>query len=261
MAIEGLARWLRHSGTGRALAAGIGAFYIRLVERTTRWRFEGREGYDRLIADGASVIIVMWHGRLFMGPYCRDRRRRFATVISENRDGDLIAGVVGRLGIHAVRGSSYDRGKRRDKGGRRAYVAALRELTTRRAVVGITPDGPRGPRMRAQPGAAMLSIATGALIQPVTFSAARGRVLGSWDRFLLPWPFGRGVMIWGEPLRPPTGDDPATVDRYLGEIEGALTAITLRADELCGRAPVLPDPPVPAAPVARPPTSRSPFRA
>jgi lysophospholipid acyltransferase (LPLAT)-like uncharacterized protein len=94
----------------------------------------------------------------------------------------------------------------------------------------------------------MLSIATGALIQPVTFSTARGRVLGSWDRFLLPWPFGRGVMIWGEPLTPPAGDDPVALERYLVAIEERLTAVTRRADELCGRVPVPPDPPAPREP-------------
>lgn len=241
MALDGLARWLRRSGTGRAVAARLGAFYIRLVRRTTRWRFEGREAYDRLVADGTGVIIVMWHGRLFMAPYCADPRRRFAAMISDNRDGDLIAALFERFGIHAVRGSSYDREKRRDKGGRRAYATALRELGRRGAVVGITPDGPRGPRGRAQPGAAVLSIATGAVIQPVGFSTSRGRLLGSWDRFLLPWPCGRGAMIWGEPLRPPAGGDAAAAGQYLQEIESALTAVTERADRLCGRAPVPPD--------------------
>ena len=241
MALDGLARWLRRSGTGRAVAARLGAFYIRLVRRTTRWRFEGREAYDRLVADGTGVIIVMWHGRLFMAPYCADPRRRFAAMISDNQDGELIAALFARFGIHAVRGSTYDREKRRDKGGRRAYATALRELGRRGAVVGITPDGPRGPRMRAQPGASVLSIATGAVIQPVGFSTSRGRLLGSWDRFLLPWPFGRGAMIWGEPLRPPAGDDAAAAGRYLQEIESALTAVTERADRLCGRAPVPPD--------------------
>jgi lysophospholipid acyltransferase (LPLAT)-like uncharacterized protein len=244
VALERLGRWLRQSGTGRAVGATLGAFYIRLIRRTTRWRFEGREAYDRLVAGGAGVIIVMWHGRLFMAPYCVDPRRRFVAMISDNRDGDLITALFNRFGIDAVRGSTYDREKRRDKGGRRAYATALRELRKRGAVVGITPDGPRGPRMRAQPGAAVLSIATGAVIQPVTYSTAVGRALGSWDRFLLPWPFGRGAMIWGDPLRPPSGDDPETVERYRGEIEAALTAITRRADELCGRPPVLPDPPV-----------------
>lgn len=106
----------------------------------------------------------------------------------------------------------------------------------------------------------MLSVATGLPVQPVTFSTAWGRVLGSWDRFLLPWPCGRGVIVWGEPLRPPPGNDPAAVEGYRLEIEDALTAITRRADELCGRAPVSPEPPAAEARVA-PAASPSPSRA
>ena len=126
MTIEELARWLRRSGTGRRVAAYVGALYIRLVNATTRWRIEGREGYDRLLGQHGGVIVVMWHGRLFMAPYWGDSRRRTVAMISNNHDGDVIAGLFRHFGIHAVRGSTYDDEKRRDKGGRRAYVGALR---------------------------------------------------------------------------------------------------------------------------------------
>ncbi len=244
MAIESLARWLRHSKTGRAAAARLGALYIRLVNGTTRWRIEGRERYDRLLAEGTGVIVVMWHGRLFMSPYFGDRQRRTVAMISNNQDGELITGIVGRFGIHSVRGSTYDRGKARDKGGLRAYVGARRELRRERAIIGMSPDGPRGPRMRAQVGAAQLAIETRCPVQPVAFSTRWGRVLASWDRFLLPFPFGPGVQIWGEPLLPPPEGDPEAAEDYLRRIETALTEITDRADALCGREPVQPGPPI-----------------
>jgi lysophospholipid acyltransferase (LPLAT)-like uncharacterized protein len=244
VALEGLARWLRHSGTGRRVAARLGALYIRLVKATTRWRVEGRDGYERLLAEGTGVIVVMWHGRLFMSPFWGDPRRRTVAMISNNQDGELITAIVRRFGIHAVRGSTYDRAKARDKGGLRAYVGARRELTRERAIIGMSPDGPRGPRMLAQPGAAQLAIETRCPVQPVAFSTRRGRVLGSWDGFLLPFPFGSGVQIWGEPLRPPPGADLAAAERFRERIEGTLTEITRRADELCGREPVAPAPPI-----------------
>ncbi len=253
MSLDAFARWLRRSGTGRAVGARVGALYIRLVGATTRWGFEGREGYDRLLADGTGVIVVMWHGRLFMSPYWGDSQRRTVAMISNNQDGELITSIVRRFGIHSVRGSTYDRAKARDKGGLRAYVGARRELVRKRAIIGMSPDGPRGPRMRAQAGAAQLSIETRCPIQPVAFSTRRGRVLGSWDGFLLPYPFGRGVQIWAEPLHPPPGGDPAAAERFLLRIEEVLTAITRRADELCARAPVTADPP--ATPRVSPPTA------
>ena len=130
---------------GVPVGARLGALYIRLVNATTRWRVEGREHYDRLLAEGTGVIVVMWHGRLFMSPYWGDRNRRTVAMISNNQDGELITAIVGRFGIHAVRGSTYDRGKARDKGGLRAYVGARRELRRERAIIGMSPDGPRGP--------------------------------------------------------------------------------------------------------------------
>lgn len=244
--LDGLARWLRASPAGLRVGSALGALYIRLVNATTRWRVEGREHYHRLLDEGTGVVLVVWHGRLFMAPYWAGPGRRTVAMISANRDGELIARIFGRFGVQAVRGSSYDHAKAREKGGVRAYIGARRELAKERAVVGISPDGPRGPRMRVQPGAAQLSIETGCPVQPVTFSVRRGRVLRSWDRFLVPFPFGRGVQIWGEPLRPPPAGDAEAVARYAAEIETALIAITRRADESCGRAPVAPD--APAAP-------------
>jgi lysophospholipid acyltransferase (LPLAT)-like uncharacterized protein len=238
--LDGLARWLRGRPVGLRACSALIALYIRLVNATTRWRVEGREHHDRLLAEGGGIILVAWHGRVLMSPLWGDPGRRTVAMISANRDGELVARVVARFGICTVRGSSHDHAKGRDKGGLRAYVGARRELLREGAILGISPDGPRGPRMRAQPGAARLSIETGCPVQPVTFSTRRGRVLRSWDRFLLPFPFDRGVQIWGEPLRPPASGDAQAAGRYLAEIERALTAITHRSDRLCGRAPVEP---------------------
>ena len=254
-ALDGLARWLRQSPTGLRVGSALGALYIRLVNGTTRWRIEGREHYDRLLAEGTGVVVVMWHGRLVMSPYWGDRRRRTVAMISANRDGELITGIVNRFGIHTVRGSTYDKAKARDKGGLRAYVGARRELVRERVILGISPDGPRGPRMRAQQGAAQLSIETRCPVQPVTFSTRHGRLLGSWDRFLVPYPFGRGVQIWGEPLYPPEAGDAQAAARFLAEIEAALIGITARADEMCGRAPVEPGPAIESTSVSEPPTA------
>lgn len=247
--LGGLARRLRASTAALRLGSRLVALYIRLVEATTRWEFDGRERYDAVLDEGTGVILALWHGRLFMAPCWGERRRRTLGMVSNNRDGEFIAGIFRRFGIEAVRGSTYDHAKSRDKGGLRAYIAARRELTRDGIVLGITPDGPRGPRMRAQPGVAQLSIDTGCPVQPVSFSVRRGLLLRNWDRFLAPLPFGRGVQIWGEPLRPPRAGDPAAAAAYLAEIEAALTAITQRADRLCGRAPVEPAPAV-AAPAA-----------
>lgn len=237
---DGIGGWLRKSATGRLLAAHLGAFYIRLVAWTTRWDRIGRQNYDRLLQGDTGVIATAWHGRLFMAPLWVPRNRRTIAMISRNDDGELISALVRRFKVNAIRGSTYDHEKKREKGGSEVYSDAVQELTGHKALVAITPDGPRGPRMRAQRGIARLSIETGAPIQPIAFSVRRGKVFRSWDRFLLPWPFGRGVQIFDEPLWPPESDDEAATDAFLSRIEERLIAITTQADALCGREPVAP---------------------
>lgn len=218
------------------------AFYIRLVNATTRWHVEGQEHLDHILARDGGAIFAIWHGRLLLMPGWDALGRRRVAMVSASRDGDLTAAVCAHFGIDAVRGSSYHHGKRRNKGALRAYVGARQALLRKKALLGISPDGPRGPLMRAEPGAAQLSIETGAPVLPVSYSVGWGKLLGSWDRFLLPFPFGRGVLIWGAPLFPPEKGDAEGAARYLESMEAALTNITNRADELCGRMPITADP-------------------
>lgn len=236
-----IARWFRQSPAGQFLVAHMGALYIRLIFVTTRWQVIGRERYDAAVAKGGGLIGGTWHGRLCLAPYWKPPHRPVVGMISANRDGDLIAGVLRRFGVTAVRGSSYDHQKGRDKGGAAALAGAEQALQDGNIVV-ITPDGPRGPRMRAEPGVALLSIRARAPVCPIAFSTVRGKALRSWDRFLVPFPFGRGVQIAGEVLEPPTDTSPDVVEAYRQEIETALTAIAVEADRLCGRDPVQPEP-------------------
>ena len=237
---EGIGGWLRKSPVGRLIAAHIGAFVIRFVNWTTRWERIGAQNYQNLLKDGTGVIATAWHGRLFMAVHWVPRGRRAVAMISRNDDGELIAALVRRFGVVAIRGSTYDRVKGREKGGAEVFAEAVEELTQNNALMAITPDGPRGPRMHAQRGIAQLAIETRAPIQPIAFSVRRGKVLRSWDRFLLPRPFGSGVQIFGEPLWPPEQNDDATADAFLAQIEASLNTLTEQADRMCGREPVRP---------------------
>ncbi len=107
--------------------------------------------------------------------------------------------------------------------------------------VGLAPDGPHGPRMRASTGITHLARLSDATILPATFSIDRRRVLSTWDRFVVPWPFGRGVMVWGDPIHVPRDADDHALEAARQRVEDALNAITAEADRLCGTAPVEPD--------------------
>lgn len=222
---------------GQGGAAALAAGYIRLLGRTTRWRTDGVDHMRAVLDQERGIIAGLWHGRLFLSPLITPTERRAVAMISRSRDGDAISALVGRFGIGCIRGSTFDRGKQRDKGGSEAFAEAEAEVRAG-SVVAITPDGPRGPRMRAQSGIARLALATGAPVIPISFSTSRGRLLRSWDRFLLPLPFGRGAIVYGAPLWP---RDWQGRERALREaIERAMTAAQDRADALCGREPVPP---------------------
>ncbi len=233
-------RRLGRALAGSKAAAALISFYIWLVARSTRWTLTGREGWDALVAKPEGFVCTTWHGRLFLSPTYAPPDKRSVAMISTSRDGDLIAGIVGRWGVAAVRGSSHDHAKRKAKGGAEAYVAAASELSRNGALVAITPDGPRGPRMRAQEGAARLAMAQGAPVVAVGFSVRWGWHLRSWDRFLLPLPFGRGAVVYSAPRLPPAENSPQVLARFCLALEEDLNDVTNRADDICGRARVLP---------------------
>ena len=108
--------------------------------------------------------------------------------------------------------------------------------------VGFTPDGPRGPAMRASAGIIAAARLTGAPILPLSYATTNRLVLGSWDRFHVALPFSRGVFIWGEPIRVAGDADAAAQETARLVLEERMNAITAEADRHCGRAPVAPAP-------------------
>jgi lysophospholipid acyltransferase (LPLAT)-like uncharacterized protein len=209
------------------------AAHIELVRRTTRWRTHFTPGGDDT-ARGAwagerPVIVAFWHNRLAMMPYCWPSARPFHMLISSHPDGQLIARTVKHFGIETVAGSST-------RGGSEALRALVR-LIKSGASVGITPDGPRGPRMHASDGAIALARLSGAPILPAAVSVSRRMVMNSWDKLIVALPFGEGAMVWGEPL---TVDGDADAAR--ARLETELNRVSAEADRLVGHAPILPAP-------------------
>jgi lysophospholipid acyltransferase (LPLAT)-like uncharacterized protein len=208
--------------------------WLRLCWRTTRWRVEGAEHRARLGAAPGGFIAAFWHGRIAFSPLWAVPGRRTWAVISANRDGAVMSEIAARFGIDLIRGSSRDpRKPRKDQGGRVVMVESLRALRAG-DVVAIAVDGPRGPRMRAQPGVAALSAAAPAPVLPIGWATRRGPRLSSWDRFVLPLPFDRGVLIYGAPIEPPSNVRPDAVSAHLARIEATLIALSVRADREMG---------------------------
>jgi lysophospholipid acyltransferase (LPLAT)-like uncharacterized protein len=228
----GLAKRIGKSESLRGLLCWLGSLYIRFAHASGRWRVEGGETAAQLWDQGQPFILAFWHGRILMMPKSWRPSVPIHMLISQHRDGQLIARTVSHFGIRTVAGSST-------RGGSAALRAMLKALKGGQCV-GITPDGPKGPRMRASDGIVNLAKLAGVPILPATFSCRKRRLLGSWDRFAVALPFSEGLFVWGEPIHVARDADEAGLDQARLLVEDGLNAITRRADAAMGQ--TTPDP-------------------
>lgn len=205
-----------------ALAAGL----MGAVKATTRWQSINGAVAAPAWRGERPVIVAFWHNRLAMMPVCWPSRASFHMLISSHPDGRLIADTVARFGIGTVAGSST-------RGGGEAMRALVRMLKAG-ASVGVTPDGPRGPAMTVGDGVIALARLSGAPILPVAVAVSRRLVLDTWDRLIIPLPFGRGAVVWGEPVYVPRDTDDAALEILRQNLEGALSRASVAADSLVG---------------------------
>ena len=205
-----------------ALVAGL----MAAVKHTTRWEAVNAVAAAEAQSGKTPVIVAFWHNRLAMMPACWPGRAPFYMLISSHPDGRLIANTIAHFGYTSIAGSST-----------RGGADALRQMA--RAVkdgasIGVTPDGPRGPRMSVSDGIVALARLTGAPILPLAVSVSRRIVLDTWDQLIIPLPFGRGVMIWGDPLTVPRDADETTLADLKTQLEEELTRVSNDADNLTG---------------------------
>jgi lysophospholipid acyltransferase (LPLAT)-like uncharacterized protein len=198
------------------LAAG----FLRGLRATLRLRHHGDGQLRAWEREGKPFILAFWHRHLLLMPYAY-RGRRISVLVSQSRDGELIARTVARLGIDSSRGSS-------SRGG----MAGMRTLLRKAADgwdIAFTPDGPRGPLREVQPGVILAAAATGLPIQPVAIAASRAKLLRSWDRFMVPLPFSKVHFVYGEPLVVERRGD---LEEAAAELKARLDAAESRAEDL-----------------------------
>ena len=194
-----------------AVLSFLAASFIRCLRATVRIRRHGDERVREWERTGTHFILAFWHRHLLLMPYAY-RGRRISVLVSQSKDGELIARTVAHLGIDSSRGSS-------SRGG----IAGMRSLLRKAAEgwdIAFTPDGPRGPLREVQPGVILAAAATGLAVLPVAIAASRAKLLRSWDRFLVPLPFSKVHIVYGEPL---------TVERR-GDLEQAAAELKRRLD-------------------------------
>jgi lysophospholipid acyltransferase (LPLAT)-like uncharacterized protein len=236
-----LKRLLRARRTQVLLAAILGR-YLVFALRTTRWTLHGEEHFAPH-AGGLPAVVACWHERLPLvpqlwviarsragyrdanRPFGRNRPQEAHVLVSRHIDGRFIGGVLRRFAVGIVHGSTRSKG--RERGGAAGARALLARLEEGDHVV-LTPDGPRGPRRVAAPGVAQLAAWSGVSVMPVGAQTSRRFTLPTWDRMVLPLPWGRGALVCGATI-------PVALEGWeaaLPGIESALTAATDLADRM-----------------------------
>lgn len=196
--------------------------YIRLLHGTMRIEVLGAGVLEASRRDPGHYILCFWHSRFVLMPYCYPGPR-IVVLSSHHRDAEALVRILRKFGIEQARGSSTSGGAT----GMRQILRKVEEGCD----VGLTPDGPRGPRRRVQPGVVAVARFTGLPIIPVTFSAAPARRLRSWDRTLLPKLFSKGVFIYGNPVTVPRNATVALQEEKRLLLESELDRITDLADD------------------------------
>lgn len=202
--------------------AALGGSALDTLMRTTSVRTEGEENFRQFWREKRPVVFTLWHGRLLPCTY-HHRHQDVVTLVSHHRDGEYITRLVRKWGYTAVRGSS-------SRGGLDALRELVRHLRAGRSLA-ITPDGPRGPREKLKPGPLLAAQLTGAPIIPVASGASRASYFGGWDRFLIPHPFARLRIAYGEPVYVPRRADEAELQAVADEVEARLGGLMRRVDE------------------------------
>jgi lysophospholipid acyltransferase (LPLAT)-like uncharacterized protein len=203
------------------LISTLGGGLLTGLMRTTRFEIENGTIYEEWLRPRRAAMYILWHGRLLPCSYYH-RDCGLATLISLHRDGDYISGVVEKWGFQVVRGSS-------SRGGTKALRQMVR-LLRGGVPIAVTPDGPRGPRQEMKLGPLLAAQMAGVPVIPVSAGTGRAWWFEGWDRFMVPKPFSRIRLKYGEPVRIAPDAEPSAVEAVAAGLQAALNRLTAEVD-------------------------------
>jgi lysophospholipid acyltransferase (LPLAT)-like uncharacterized protein len=240
-----LKRFLRSAWVQYTLGLVL-AGYMSLIKHTTRWTVVGRELIEPVWEGRQGVIGCVWHGRTLMTIAGWPKGvQPAAMLVSWSPDGEFTNRAALTHGIGVIRGGARNP-KKKGKDAQKGAIAAFRQMAAwidAGGCMALTPDGPRGPRMRAMDGPVRLARLTGAPMMAFAWSTTSRVVVDSWDRLILPLPFGRGVIVWKGPIFAPDSDDREALETARQALENALNEASREADLATGCPAIEPAPP------------------
>ena len=194
--------------------------YLHMIALTSKITWINHEFSDQLLKQYNGFIFAFWHGRQVFFTWSH-RNTGYYTLVSQSKDGEYISTVIQCFGMNTVRGSS-------SRGGAKALIQ-LKQLLDNNKVVGITPDGPKGPQQSVQQGVIFLAQKTKKPILPITCSYKKKIIFKGWDDYWVPLPFNNIFLIHGKPIFISTSD---SVEIKTKELQNELNFITKQADHL-----------------------------
>jgi lysophospholipid acyltransferase (LPLAT)-like uncharacterized protein len=218
-------KWLVSSDTGLSIAGFLLALHYRFVGWTNRVVHIPSGGFYEPFEQEA-VIIALWHGEHFLVPFF-GHRNRITSLVTLHRDGEILVRAGQRFGCKYIRGSGDHGSEFVRKRALHAFRSMLRLLKAGESVVS-TADVPKIARVVGL-GIVTLAQYSGRPIIPVAMGTSRRHRLSNWDRSCIGLPFGRMVMVRGEPIRVARDADGAALERARREVEDRLDEVTARA--------------------------------
>jgi lysophospholipid acyltransferase (LPLAT)-like uncharacterized protein len=202
------------------IAAAI-ALIIRVWMGTIRLRIASADGRRHPVDPHDNrYLYAFWHEGLLATLATKPKIR---VLISQHTDGEVIAQICHWLRIGVIRGSTA-------RGGFQALLEMIRSPDDS-THLGITPDGPRGPRRQLKPGVVMIASQSGLAVVPAGIGFVRAWRVGSWDRFALPCPGSVVVGVVGEPIFIPHDLDRGALQQWVKLVEGQLLELTQLAED------------------------------
>lgn len=205
----------------------LGSLLIRLLFITIRLKENPNDYARTLKRQGKCVIYAFWHAHILVPVYA-GRGLGIKVLISRHSDGEYIAQVIQKLGYGVARGSTT-------RGGARALLSMIKKVKEEKISLAITPDGPKGPRFVVQSGVIFLGQKTRYPIIPVTINFTKHWELPSWDRFCIPKPFSKAMIIYGEPIIIPPELENAETEECRKLLETTLVKMADEADSALRR--------------------------
>lgn len=207
----------------RYIIPPIGFLLIYLIGLTCREEVVNKEAANAVYAKGEIPVITFWHQHIvYMTHYFR--WQNMAALVSPSPDGEIIAHILELFGVRIIWGSTF-------KNPVKALLNMRKEIKGHKRVA-IIADGSRGPAFKAQDGAIKIALLTGAPVIPITYGCERRTLFKSWDRLMLPHPFTKTIVIYGDPIYIPKGAGKELIEEKRQEVEASLNKIKSEADSI-----------------------------